>query len=153
MAEPAARGDTEFERRNEAAVREARRADRVEPRASAVSYDPGCALIIVELRAGIAIGIRPDLVPGLAGATPEQLGRVRISPSGDGLHWDDLDIDISLTGLIADALNLREWAPRIMGQTRSDAKTRAARMNGVKGGRPRRASRTSARGKDSTPTS
>jgi hypothetical protein len=63
-------------------------------------------------------------------------GTARISPSGDGLHWDDLDVDVSLTGLMTRALNLREWAPRIMGQVRSEAKASAARRNGLKGGRP-----------------
>jgi hypothetical protein len=91
----------DFQNQNEAAVREAREADRIEPRAGS-------------------------------------LGDVRISPSGDGLHWDDLNVDASLTGLIAEALNLREWAPRLMGQARSEAKARAARLNGLKGGRPRR---------------
>ena len=40
---------------------------------------------------------------------------------------------------MARLLNLREWAPRLMGQTRSEAKARAARENGLKGGRPRKA--------------
>jgi hypothetical protein len=72
---------------------------------------------------------------------------VRISPSGDGLHWDDLDAHASLTGLMAGALNLREWAPRILGQVRSEAKARAARANGAKGGRPRRSPRPATRDK------
>jgi hypothetical protein len=44
---------------------------------------------------------------------------------------------------MADALNLREWAPRIMGQVRSEAKARAARKNGLKGGRPRSSAKRS----------
>jgi hypothetical protein len=52
-------------------------------------------------------------------------------------------VDVSLKGLIMGALNLREWAPRIMGQTRSEAKARAARKNGRKGGRPRSRARPS----------
>jgi hypothetical protein len=68
----------------------------------------------------------------------EDLANVRVSPSGDGLHWDDLDIDASLTGIVANAFNLSEWAPRFMGQVRSEAKAQAARLNGLKGGRPSR---------------
>jgi len=120
------------------AIREARAADRVEPRAHAVMYRSEQALILVRLRSGCAFGFTPEQVPGLKDASTEQLSNVRISPSGDGLHWDDLDVHVSLTGLMEDALNLREWAPRIMGRVRSDAKTRAARANGQKGGRPRR---------------
>ncbi|CAN5846279.1 hypothetical protein BH23GEM5_BH23GEM5_15800 [soil metagenome] len=110
--------DEQFARQNEMAVRNAREADRVEPRADLVSYDP-------------------ERGPGLEGASPEQLSAVRISPSADGLHWTELDVHLSLTSLMAEALNLREWAPRYMGQTRSEAKAKAARVNGAKGGRPR----------------
>ncbi|MQA89781.1 MAG: DUF2442 domain-containing protein [Gemmatimonas sp.] len=130
----------DFERQNEAAVREAREADRIEPRANTATYEPQKGLVWVELRSGFAFGFPPERVPGLEGASAKQLSVVRISPSGDGLHWDDLDVQASLTGLMADALNLREWAPRFMGQTRSEAKAHAARLNGLKGGRPRKTS-------------
>lgn len=89
------------------------------------------------LSGGFAFGFPPRAVESLQGATAQGLSQVRISPSGDGLHWDRLDVDVSLKGLILRALNLREWAPRILGQIRSEAKARAARLNGRKGGRPR----------------
>ena len=127
----------DFDRHNEVAIRGAGAADRIEPRANAVMYDPGRELILVELRSGHVFGFPPGFVAGLRGAGEEQLWQGRISPSGDGLHWDDLEVNVSLTGLVAQALNLREWAPRIMGQMRSEAKARAARRNGMKGGRPR----------------
>jgi len=119
--------DLEWVSQHRRAIREARAADRVEPRAHAVMYRSEQALILVRLRSGCAFGFTPEQVPGLKDASTEQLSNVRISPSGDGLHWDDLDVHVSLTGLMEDALNLR-----------SDAKTRAARANGQKGGRPRR---------------
>ena len=124
-------------KQNNAALREAREADRVEPRADGATYDPRRKLIVVQLRGGCAFGFPPGHVDGLEGGTEDQLSTIRISPSGDGLHWDHLDVDVSLTGLMARALNLKEWAPRIMGQVRSEAKAKAARKNGMKGGRPR----------------
>jgi len=132
----------DLERQNEAAVREGREADRIEPRASAIRYDAGRGLVLVELRSGFAFGFPPERVRGLEAGSAQQLAEVRISPSGDGLHWDALEVDVSLTGLIADALNLKDWAPRYMGQARSEAKARAARLNGLKGGRPRRSQAT-----------
>jgi hypothetical protein len=127
----------EFARQNEGAVRRGREADRIEPRARMVAYDQDRGLIIVELRSGFVFGFPPERA-GLDRAKAEELSEVRISPSGDGLYWDRLDAAISLTGLVAEALNLREWAPRFLGQTKSEAKARAARQNGMKGGRPRR---------------
>jgi hypothetical protein len=123
------------------AAREAADADRVEPRARAARYDRQAGLVLIDLRSGYTFGFPPERLPGLDGATAEQLSAVRISPSGDGLHWDGLDVDVSLTGLVAAGLNLDSWAPRWMGQLRSEAKARAARANGVRGGRPRRAGR------------
>lgn len=137
MSKKTGTGESEFNRQNEQAIRAAREADEVEPRATALTYDPDQALVLVHLRSGFAFGFPPERIPGLGKATRKQLSNVRISPSGDGLHWDDIDVDASLTGLMADALHLRDWAPRIMGQIRSEAKAQAARKNGLKGGRPR----------------
>jgi hypothetical protein len=138
MAKAARTKNSDFEKQNEAAVREAREADRIEPRANSVRYDSSKGLLLVELRSGFVFGFPPERVSGLEDASAKELAGVRISASGDGLHWEDLNVDASLTGLMADALNLREWAPRFMGQTRNEAKARAARLNGMKGGRPRR---------------
>jgi hypothetical protein len=132
------RGSSDFDRSFAAATAEAGEADRVEPRARAVTYDPERELVFVEFRSGFVFGIPPSRVAGLAQASPSQIASVRISPSGDGLIWEELDTHVSLTGLVRDGLNLREWAPRLMGQQRSEAKARAARRNGLKGGRPRR---------------
>ena len=139
---------TEFARQNEAAIREAREADRIEPRANTARYDPHKGLVLVELRSGFAFGFPPERVPGLEDIDAQQLAQVRISPSGDGLHWDDLDVQLSLTGLMFEALNLKDWAPRIMGQVRSEAKARAARRNGLKGGRPRKGTKSTKRSKN-----
>jgi len=140
--------DAEFERQYEAATREGREADRIEPRATAVSYDAVKGLVLVELRSGFVFGFPPERIAGLESTTAKQLGRARVSPSGDGLHWDELDVQVSLTGLLRDALNLEVWAPRLMGQLRSEAKTRAARLNGLKGGRPRSTSKSARKSKE-----
>lgn len=144
MAKPARSRDSDFARHNERAIRAAREADRIEPRARVVRYDPKEALVLVDLYGGYAFGFPPERVPGLEEGTPEQLSNVRISPSGDGLHWDELDTHASLTGLVAEAFNLRSWAPRIMGQISTEAKAKAARENGLKGGRPRRSGKPTA---------
>ena len=36
----------------------------------------------------------------LAAATQEQRARVEVSPSGYGLHWPDIDEDLSIDGLL-----------------------------------------------------
>ncbi|MGL6158933.1 DUF2442 domain-containing protein [Microbulbifer sp.] len=55
----------------------------------------------VELDDGRSLGVPLAWFPRLLHATPEQLADYRISYSGNGLHWDQLDEDISVEGLLA----------------------------------------------------
>jgi hypothetical protein len=56
---------------------------------------------------------------------------------GYGLHWEALDVDLSIPGLIAGIFGTRSYMARRAGQATSPAKAAAARANGAKGGRPR----------------
>lgn len=53
----------------------------------------------VELDDGRTLGVPLAWFPRLLRGTPEQRAEVRISPSG--LHWETLDEDISISGLLA----------------------------------------------------
>jgi hypothetical protein len=53
----------------------------------------------VELEDGRTLGIPLTWFPRLLHGTPEQRAEVQISPSG--LHWEELDEDISIAGLLA----------------------------------------------------
>ncbi len=55
----------------------------------------------VELTDGRTIGVPLAWFPRLSRATPEQRAAVRIGGGGIGLHWDELDEDISVPGLLA----------------------------------------------------
>lgn len=55
----------------------------------------------VDLADGRTIGVPLAWFPRLLHATPDQRAAVMISPSGRGLHWDELDEDISVPGLLA----------------------------------------------------
>ena len=110
----------------------------VEPRAASARYDAGTGRILIELTDGCVFGFVPSDADGLGGATPEQLAAVEVDLAGEGLHWEEIDADVSVPGLIAQRLNMAAWAPRLMRQRTSEAKSAAARANGAKGGRPRR---------------
>lgn len=116
-------------------------AARTEPRAKSARYNPATRRIEVELRNGASFGFPPS-VPGLglAGATASQLARVRVDRSGEGLHWEDLNADVSVPGVLEMLLGTRGImiaAARRAGATRSPKKARASRANGALGGRPR----------------
>jgi hypothetical protein len=53
----------------------------------------------VDLSDGRTIGVPLAWFPRLLRATPEQLAQVRMTSRG--LHWDALDEDISIEGLLA----------------------------------------------------
>jgi len=55
---------------------------------------------IVYLSDGRALTVPLARFPVLLDATPEQRHRFRFSASGNGLHWPELDEDISVEGLL-----------------------------------------------------
>ena len=65
--------------------------------AKRVRFDPDC--MWVELSDGRTIGVPLAWFPRLLRGTLKQRKQVRIS--GRGLHWDALDEDISIAGLLA----------------------------------------------------
>jgi len=107
-----------------------------------VRYDAALRRIVITLRHGLELAIPVHLLQGLADAPPASLDRIEISPEGTGLHWPDLDADLYVPALIQGLFGTRRWMASLLGQAggraRSEAKTRAARLNGRKGGRPRK---------------
>jgi hypothetical protein len=132
-------GDAEFERQYETATALGKvRAQG--PRAVAVFYDEEDDAVVLEFSTRGAVEIPRTLLGELAGAAPSDLAGVELSPQGTALHWEDLDVDISVAGAVALVVG-----PQIMmaamgsagGRVASDLKADAARLNGLKGGRPR----------------
>jgi len=42
--------------------------------------------VVINLKSGATFSFPPALAQGLAGASPEDLAEVEVTPSGDGLH-------------------------------------------------------------------
>jgi len=113
-----------------------------EPRAIAARYDRRIARVVVSLNTGLELAIPPHMAEGLDRARPDDLAVIEISASGLGLHWPALDADLYLPGLLQGVFGSPKWMAGLLGRagglTRSPAKTAAARINGQKGGRPRK---------------
>ena len=112
-----------------------------EPRAIAARYDRARERVVVELTNGCTFAFPPRLAQGLASATEDQLAQVEVLGSGTGLHWETLDVDLSVPDLLAGLFGTKAYMAGRAGQARSPAKAAAARANGAKGGRPRRSVR------------
>lgn len=85
----------------EAACERGRRLFETKPHAKAARYDRKSKRMILELTNGATFAFSPQLVQGLGDATPEQLEDIEISGQGYGLHWEALDVDYSVGGLLA----------------------------------------------------
>lgn len=122
------------------ASRAGRLAAKTEPRAARATYHAKDDLLRIELTNGAAITLPVKLIPGLKRASPSDVRSVEILGRGGGLHWDNLDLDLSVPALVSSVFAGPEWMAelgRAGGRRSSAAKAAAARRNGKKGGRPR----------------
>jgi hypothetical protein len=122
----------------DAASERGRMAQSREPRAAAARYDAQAEQIVVDLTNGCTFTFPPRLAQGLKIARPEEIAAVEVLPGGYGLHWESLDVDLALPGLMAGLFGTRTYMARQAGQATSEAKAAAARANGARGGRPRK---------------
>ena len=123
------------QRRGEARLRE--------PRAVAARYDAGRGRVVITLTTGVELGLAPRDVEGLAGASAEDLRAVEVDGMGLGVHFPRLDADLYVPALLEGVLGSRRWMAARSGgaggQARGAAKAGAARENGRRGGRSRKA--------------
>jgi hypothetical protein len=113
-----------------------------ELRALFARYDTRKKLIVIDLANGLSFSFPPHLAQGLANGRPAELANIEISPQGLGLHWPLLDADLTVEGLLAGLFGSRSWMREHAakaGRVKSSAKALAAKVNGAKGGRPRKA--------------
>ena len=112
----------EFDQEYERAKRAAARADRIEPRAKSARYDRRTNRVVVELRNGASFIFPAELAEGLAGASPKDLAEVRMTPSGAGLRWPNLDADFSLPNLLAGEFGSKSWMAKLERNDRREGK-------------------------------
>ena len=124
----------------EAATERGRIADATEPRAQSARYDAKSRRIVVELKNGATFAFPVGLVQFLRDASDAELAEVEVLGRGYGLHWETLDVDFSVPGLMSGIFGTRKYMAQLAGRATSPAKAAAARANGAKGGRPRKAS-------------
>jgi Protein of unknown function (DUF2442) len=117
-------------------------ARRLGHRARTARFDRANGRVVVELSSGILFAFPVTRIPALRRVAPTQLAGVRVSGSGSTLSWESLDVDLSVAGLLLSAVDPTERARHLAslaGRATSAAKAAAARANGRRGGRPRKA--------------
>jgi hypothetical protein len=130
----------------EAALKRAKLHDS-DPRALAVEHIPGLNLLIVELSNERRLVLPIEDIQGLGNATHEQIQNYKLLDRGTGISFPELDVDLYVPALIEGVYGNRRWMAQLGkkgGSAKTEAKRRAAKANGAKGGRPARAAAVSA---------
>jgi len=112
-----------------------------DPLAKTVAHVPELNLLIVTLSNGRRLVLPVEELQGLDKATHEQLENYELLGRGTGISFPDLDADLYVPALIEGVYGNRRWMAqlgRVGGRVKSEAKRRASKANGAKGGRPKR---------------
>jgi hypothetical protein len=118
-----------------------------EPRAQSVMHVPDLKLLIVGLSNGRRLVLPIEDIQGLDGATLSQIQNYELLGNGTGISFPDLDVDLYVPALIEGVYGNRRWMAQLGkkgGSAKTEAKRRASKANGARGGRPRRAAAATA---------
>ena len=122
------------------AIARARQLEAHDPRVVSLQYESKEDLVSLSFADGLKILIPRKQLQGLERANQTQLSKIEIVGNGTGLHWPLLDVEHYVLGLLEHRFGTKRWMNEIGrrgGLAKSEAKTKAARRNGLKGGRPR----------------
>jgi hypothetical protein len=124
----------------DAAMTRARQFEAIDPRVTMARYQAKEDLVCLSFADGVRVSIPRKQLQGLERANRSQLSKIEIVGNGTGLHWPLLDVDHYVLGLLEHRFGTKRWLNEIGrrgGLVKSKAKANAARLNGLKGGRPR----------------
>ena len=123
------------------AVKAARKRDRTATKIRSAIYDRSTDAIIADLSTGATVVVPRKAVPGFAKASPRALIDLSITPGNEGLWSETIDDGVLLEQLLVLAAGetmLGTIGARINAAKKSSARAAASRLNGAKGGRPRK---------------
>ena len=112
-----------------------------DPRALAVEHIPALKLLIVGLSNQRRLVLPIEDLQGLGNATHKQIQNYELLGHGTGISFPDLDVDLYVPALIEGGYGNRRWMAQLGrkgGSAKTEAKRKAAKANGAKGGRPAR---------------
>jgi hypothetical protein len=120
-----------------------------EHRAREAWFDRRHGTVMLKLMDGRVFGAEPGFIPSLHNASPKQIGGLRASADGVYIIVVDLDLHISVDGLVTrimeeSPLAIKRSGARLAGLTTSPAKATSSARNGRLGGRPKSKPKTAA---------
>ncbi len=92
------------------------RLSETEPHAKSARFDRKSGRLILELTNECTFAVPARFLQGLENATPSQIEAFEISGNGYGLHWHELDADLSVGGLLAGIFGTKAHMARLTEQ-------------------------------------
>lgn len=87
--------------------------DATEPRAVSAHYDRASSQIVIHLKDGSTFMFPHELGQGLAGASADDLAAVEVTSFGIGLHWEALDVDLTVPSLLRGIYGTKAWMEQL----------------------------------------
>ncbi|AOK06001.1 DUF2442 domain-containing protein [Burkholderia sp. AU28942] len=112
------------------------------PHVIGARYLPSDRVMELQYSSGWVLRFNPRETEWLRDVPEKALAFPYVTPGGDGLIFDDAEVSVSIPGLVAQLVPLdiaRSVVASARGRVTSAAKAEAARLNGLKGGRPPKA--------------
>lgn len=113
--------DEEFERQFAEATKRGEEALRTEPQAKSAIYDRTSNRLVIEMKNGTTLIVPCKVMQGLRDADPELIAEVELMPRGAALHWERLDQDFSVAGLLAGRFGTKRWMEQLQREAESGA--------------------------------
>lgn len=133
--------EAEFQRQCREATKLGKEERRTNPHAVAAHCDGQVRRLVVDLSNGCSFVVPTDQLQGLRGAGVKDLELVKLLARGYALNWPRLDMQFTVTGLLAGIFGTKAWMAELrrnLGSEKSPAKSKVPRSNVAKSGRPRK---------------
>lgn len=104
--------DSEFE----AAIEQGTYVYETVPHASSVRFDRKSERLIIDLTNNCTFAVPARLLQGLEQATHLQIEAFELSCNGYGLHWEALDADFTIHGLLVGGFGTKDHMARLKEQ-------------------------------------
>ena len=111
------------------------------PKACEVLYNRQSRKIVIHFDNDCTFECPVSLLQGVGNLTDNELAKVKLTPAGWGITWEEADLDFGVNELVRGVFGTKAWMKEIAakgGRSKSEKKQAASRINGAKGGRPRK---------------
>jgi Protein of unknown function (DUF2442) len=131
----------EIDNQIDAAIARSTEQNLSEPKACEVLYDKKLRKIIIHFDNGCKFECPVSLLQGVCNLTDDEIAKVKLTPAGWGVTWSDAELDFGVNELVQGIFGTKAWMKEIAakgGRSKSGKKQAASRINGKKGGRPKK---------------